>query len=575
MGPGSPLRSGALILGVALAAGLALRGATLRLDPPSYVRYGVAWGDEGGWTWPAVYRINQGDWPVTGAPYVAVAPVYFGAQALVLSVLGAGLEQARVLSLVCGLGMVLLLSVMAGWVGGVPAAALAGGMYATLYWAIIFERYAAPEALGVLFLSLAFFLVHARRSSWLTLLVASACAVSAFASKITLVFGFPLIVGLWLLNRRNDRRLLPATTVGRAAFVGGVTALVACYVFVFLQALSPSLPIVAEKVAASRSWSHAVSGVLMRWAIAPLQGDLLLTMPVVWGGLVLAGLRGVPASPVAVRILTGAGLWLLAWWMVVPIHDLKGSRYYLIFVPMVLIGVLGWLGTLRRSWHPGTAKARWLRRTGLWLRGATAVWFALTLAVALSTLGFARARNALFVTLPLAAVAFVTIRSGRRPMAASGPAPLAGAVILVAINLVAEAPRFDAWIRHNPGLGVRAVAAAAPVLPMDGVICSSVSPLLLVGSRGGLQAAHDFYWPDCVVEGTPADWIVIPEDLECPLFDWPDIRPAQARLLAQTPLLRVMLPGEPSVGRPAACAYRIVPLPFALGDRDSHPTRDP
>lgn len=545
------------VTALVLVAAVVLRLAVVAADAPDYPRYGAAWGDEGPWAWPAAYRSVTGEWPAAAETVVRGAPAYEWTLAWFLQGIGPGLVQARLLSLLAGVGTVLLLIQMGRAHISSRAGFLAACLYVPSFWPILYERHAAPESLAV-FLATASAALALSPRPLLRQAVAPATAVLAFAAKATLVF-LPVLI-LWA-PRWTRRRDPPAPRPTRRHRILALLVVGAAALVFLLQLVSTASFVSTASPSVSSPWPWLTS---LAWRVltAPLHADFFLSMPVVLVGLILLAVRGAPESPGAracAVLFTG---WVAAWWAIIPLYDLKGSRYYLLTVPLVMLATLGWSGGARRprpSTHPsGGSRVRW---PGWAVAGALSLWVALLLAIEGSIVAGVRARGSLPVLAPVAlavAALFLT-----RPTLRDRVTSLLGTgrvVSWVAVGVLAtHVPWWWHWRSHATTEALGAVRTVAEAPTLEGGLCGGEAPLLLLGQPGRGQALYPVYQPDCVLEGRRADLVVVAVTPECVPFEGAWIRDRRPRLLAQEPLLAVTLPAAASQRQP--CEFRVVATP--------------
>ena len=166
----------------AVALGLTLRILDLAADPPGHWPYGMAWGDEGAWNFPAAFAALKGEWPHQPHLVQLQAPVYAYAQKWLLSVVGGGAWQMRLLSVGSGVATSVVIGRLLWPLS--PRAALIGViLYATNFWTITVDRTAQPEALCTLLLALGVLLLARPALNAWRCLASGSCFVLAAAAK--------------------------------------------------------------------------------------------------------------------------------------------------------------------------------------------------------------------------------------------------------------------------------------------------------------------------------------------------------------------------------------------------------
>ena len=553
---GGPQARAALSVALLLGVALGLRSLTLGVDPPDYPRFGAAWGDEGPWAWPASHRAETGSWPEAGRVFVRAAPVHAWLLAWSYEVLPGGLLVARALSLLAGLGTLALLWWTCRRHLGDLGAGLAGALYATGLWPILYERHASPEALAI-FLATASFAALMGNRAVTRAPVAVLLAVLAFATKGALIF-FPPLAVLAVISMRGEASDRPES--GRGWTLGGL-ALGACSLALFSLQLSETFRFVATVPAPPSTALAGLAAAGRRLAMAPFNADFSLSAPVALAGVVLAALSGIPDSPGARKLFLLSAGWVTCWWLVVPVFDLKGSRYYLIAPPFMVLGSMGWLGLTGPSWHPlgrGETRRAVLLRTVM--GSLAACWIAALGAIEWSIQGGPRARS----SFPFLALAAFGLAVG---LSASWRSGSAGWVVRVKRSLapllligvfVSQVPWWWRWSSGASTLVTDAVAQMARSPELRGHVCGDQAPLLLLGQPGGAEALYNVYWPTCSMDGRDAEWVVVTAEPLCAPFEGAWIRDRRPELLARRPEITLNLPGTPPA--PRSCIHYIVRL---------------
>ena len=225
-------KSGSLRVAAAVAL-IALLATTLRLvfptaDPPWNPSVGVVWHDEGAWVHNARNRALHGSWFVENDAWnpLFIAPVFTGLEYLSFAAFGVGVRQARLVSELAGLASVLLLALGVRRAAGAPAGLIAGGLLATNYVYVMYNRAAIMEATMVAWMVAAWYCyVRAQdRPFWGG--IAAVCALMAFFTKAAAAFFVAAIaidavfaVVRPALNTRylRDRRPIPSSSARNAA----------------------------------------------------------------------------------------------------------------------------------------------------------------------------------------------------------------------------------------------------------------------------------------------------------------------------------------------------------------------
>ena len=141
----------------ALLTTIALLALTLRVvfpvaDPPWRTPVGVVWHDEGAWVHNARNKALYGEWRVDEWNPIFIAPVFTGLEYLSFEAFGVGVRQARLVSEAAGVLSVLLLALGLRRIAGTTAGLIAGGLLATNYVYVMYDRAAIMEALMTAFI---------------------------------------------------------------------------------------------------------------------------------------------------------------------------------------------------------------------------------------------------------------------------------------------------------------------------------------------------------------------------------------------------------------------------------------
>src|SRR5918994_6045851 len=154
------------LLAIVLLA-LALRTVFPAADPPWRSTVGVVWHDEGAWTHNARNKALFGAWRQDNWNPVYIAPVFTAAEYLSFSAFGVGVWQARLISELAGFASVVLLSLGVRHLSGNLAGLIAGGLIATNYVYVMYNRAAIMEALMTAFLVASWYCsARAVRAPW-------------------------------------------------------------------------------------------------------------------------------------------------------------------------------------------------------------------------------------------------------------------------------------------------------------------------------------------------------------------------------------------------------------------------
>src|SRR6476659_7048995 len=180
-------RFAAAIIAIGLLA-LSLRVVFPAADPPWNPSVGVVWHDEGAWVHNARNKALFGQWRLDEWNPMYIAPVFTGLEYLSFASFGVGVRQARLVSELAGLVSVLLLSLGIRRISGNVAGLIAGGLLATNYVYVMYDRAAIMEALMVAFIVASWYCsVRAQERPWWGAF-AGLMAVLAFFTKAAAAF---------------------------------------------------------------------------------------------------------------------------------------------------------------------------------------------------------------------------------------------------------------------------------------------------------------------------------------------------------------------------------------------------
>ncbi len=197
------------LLGIMLVAA-AVRVVYPAADPPWETTVGVVWHDEGAWVHNARNKVLFGAWTQDAWNPMYIAPVFTGLQYAAFEVFGVGVRQARLVSALCGTVSVWLLAAGVARIAGRRSGLIAGGLLATNYVYVMWNRAALMEGPMVAFMAASWYCyVRAQcRAGWGV--AAAACALLAFFTKasaaffvVTLAVEASITLLLWRASRRG------------------------------------------------------------------------------------------------------------------------------------------------------------------------------------------------------------------------------------------------------------------------------------------------------------------------------------------------------------------------------------
>jgi 4-amino-4-deoxy-L-arabinose transferase-like glycosyltransferase len=342
------------VLTAAFAAGLFMRAAWLRADPPVADAVGIVWHDEGAWVHNARNRALWGTWRTDAWNPVFVAPVFTALEYASFEAFGVGLWQARVVPLVSGLVAIIALVIGLKTIAGREAATIGAAVLATTYAFVMWNRAALMESTmtAAMVVAWAAYARGSRDARWGVLAGVAAAgawftkaAAAFFVAALALDAGLA-IVGAWRSrapDRRAEARLAWWTLAGLAitfAIVGTLFVLPhwTDYRFYNWQMSVTRKPAYTLHAFVERaSWLPVAEGILSRmW--------LILAAAAI--GLVGIVRRWRDATP-AERLLV---LWMLIGFAELVVHDSSNERRYVMFIPALtalaaLLAARAWTGT--------------------------------------------------------------------------------------------------------------------------------------------------------------------------------------------------------------------------------------
>jgi 4-amino-4-deoxy-L-arabinose transferase-like glycosyltransferase len=513
--PARESRLGYLLAALAVALIVLLpRSFDLTSDPAEYWPFGTAWGDEGAWNHPAEYAAATGHWPQQPYQVQYLVPLYAWSQRGVSTVLGSGLPQARLLSLLCG---VLTAGVVACMIRplGRNWALFAAALYGSNFWAIAVDRTATPEPLCNLLLGLAMWRACKPGASLRTRFGASLVLASlAIAAKPPAMFGILTVVvfAFWSrsdLRRSYARALLVAlgllTVVVAALYVTTVGREALAMLYDQVRLVLHTYNLTTQKSMdlgrmLGLGWIEALIFYLfVVYLSGPICGAVLLLL--------------LPPSTSrdlehASRLARFATLWLVAWWLLVPLSGFRGFRVAFLLVPLVVLGTLGFARL--HGWLLGQSRQlRWRRGVPamLWLAAMWSAWLA-------DQTGW-RARFWLFVLVAMLAVLWQF--QIRRPSPGSNHPRISErrVAVLMSVLMLAQLAIFAAWVPLRTHLVVDAQRTLNQIELGDALVCGAQAPALMLAAPLNGRPLYSPYGPDCRLGGRLSDYVLLPRGQEC------------------------------------------------------------
>lgn len=325
---------------IVLAAAAFLRGAWLTADPPVRRAVGIVWHDEGAWVHNARNRALWGTWRTDAWNPVFIAPVFTALEYGAFAALGVGTWQARVVPALSGFAAVICLMIGLHALAGRRAAIIGGGLLATNYAFVMWNRAALMESTMTMWMVAAWmaWALADRRPWWGA--IAGLAAVAAFFTKAAaacFVAALAIEIGITAVNAWRgtspDRRL----SIAPAAFAAAglvVAALAIGLLFV--------LPHWADyqfynwQMSVTRKPGYALADFVQRASWLPVVQGLFSRMWVELAAGVVCVMALVvrwPAIRPAERLLV---LWVFVGLAELVAHDSGNERRYVMFIPAIV-----------------------------------------------------------------------------------------------------------------------------------------------------------------------------------------------------------------------------------------------
>ena len=340
---------GMWLFAVLLAAAV-LRGLFPAADPPWTTSVGVVWHDEGAWVHNARNKVLFGSWIQDAWNPIYIAPVFTALEYASFEVFGVGVRQARLVSELCGVASVWLLACGVARMAGRRAGLIAGGLLATHYVYVMWNRAALMEGPMVAFIVGRWYCYVRAQARPLWGAGAALCALLAFFTKASAAFfvgalAFEAVLVLWLrqANRSAAARVETAGSAAaqrsrRAAWVT-LVALAAgtlIAVIVFVAPHWTEYRFYNWQMSVTRKPSYTIRALLDRITWFPVLHDLftrswfVLAVGLTCALGVLARWRtALPAE----RLLL---LWVGLGATELILHDVGNERRFVFFIPALI-----------------------------------------------------------------------------------------------------------------------------------------------------------------------------------------------------------------------------------------------
>lgn len=344
-----PSKAAAFVLaGAIIAAAASLRVAYIASDPPHGLSVSRAeYTDEGLKYYQARNRALFGRWmistPFAVQGHLKASPVPNLVAAGVFKAFGAGRVEARVISVVAGIGSCLVLILIGVKNKSTPVGLLAGAFAATNFVALSYDRLALFESLTV-FLSLCavYFYLRGGRRRFVFVPLFLVLAYFTRVTSLAVVAAVLVSAGFETWRRVTWRQ------ARKAAALAALASVLVCGVALLLWLL-PAGQILGQLKA------RFSSAYFQTYPLAPAAGDLFVrvfpdSILAVWmpftlvlallslSGALLARNEGPRTSPDALF-----SWWFLAVFAEVAFLDYRPTRYYVLLVPAACYLAARWL----------------------------------------------------------------------------------------------------------------------------------------------------------------------------------------------------------------------------------------
>jgi 4-amino-4-deoxy-L-arabinose transferase-like glycosyltransferase len=165
-----------------------LRGLFPAADPPWTTTVGVVWHDEGAWVHNARNKALFAAWTADAWNPMYIAPVFTALEYLSFEAFGVGVRQARLVPEACGVLSVWLLALGVSTVAGRRSGLIAGGLLATNYVYVMWNRAALMEGPMVAFMVASWYCYARAHARAIWGIGAALCALLAFFTKASAAF---------------------------------------------------------------------------------------------------------------------------------------------------------------------------------------------------------------------------------------------------------------------------------------------------------------------------------------------------------------------------------------------------
>lgn len=327
-----------------------LRACDLRADPPADLSWSFApYTDEALNAYSARCLVLHGAWKIDDFFPFVIYPLTNMLTAGVMKVLGVGMVQLKLVSVVAGvfgiLAMYLLLKESAGNLAGL----LGAFTLAVCFPLVMYSRLGLIETVQIMFLLLAgLFWVKGLRRPWLMTLGGFFATGTTFLVKVSAVFIFPTMLVLFLwewFDSRADlswRRRFPATLLW---FLGGcLTAALIWFLLVFLPYRTEYFRyLLRHSLESPQGHPNTLLTYLYNTLAIGVQAGLWQRLlPVCLIGLAALPLFALNRSPGLRYFLC----WLIFGGFMLGYMNYRPPRYEIVLIPCLIAGYAAAISTL-------------------------------------------------------------------------------------------------------------------------------------------------------------------------------------------------------------------------------------
>jgi len=333
----------ALALTAIVLLAIGLRTIFPAADPPWRTTVGVVWHDEGAWVHNARNKALFGQWRLDEWNPVFVAPVFTALEYVSFAAFGVGVRQARLVCEAAGVLSVLLLALGMRRAAGDTAGLIAGGLLATNYVYVMYDRAAIMEGLMSAFIVASWYCSARaeREPAWGA--AAGLMATLAFFTKAAAAFylgalGLVALAGIFLppaFDGAQAREGGSHGTARRAAVwtLAGLGLSLAAVLALFVLPHWSDYQFYNWQMSVTRKPSYDLKSMMDRVTWFPILHDTFTRM---WAVLCLA-IAGAWGIALRWRRAGDAERLLLAWVALgtveMLVHDVGNERRFVFLIP--------------------------------------------------------------------------------------------------------------------------------------------------------------------------------------------------------------------------------------------------